>query len=376
MNIDSALVGLGGSSDTDKQRLGQLLWNWKLCGQCTTRASCSQTLCPWNRQNSLNAFWELFDSMTRAYKHEDIACNKAINSHSDVLDIIKSIKGDRTASQQQLLSKMFQSCGQAGQPPRPTEQKRAFDISAGVLLLMDFNVLHDLANVSGSIISPIPWRDEVSVDDFVKEAFHDETPPANVNRMLVEIKAKKLVKDAKIRLEPTNDLRRHMVLDQKEKVVWVFHQTTALREMLMSSDNDPASCILPRAMLLEVLETIRLVFFSDSGSRKLLKSLVSKHGWDAGLLSDLSIPYPKQSDAEVTYAYFGDRIEELHNELQNPTPHGWFEERLNRRSEMNMLKVTFIGALVAVTLTLFTLIIALFQAWVAWQQWKHPVKED
>jgi hypothetical protein len=376
MDTDFALDCLVASNDTDKQRLAQLLWGWSLCGQCTGKPSCSQRKCAWSRKKNLAAFWTLYERMTVAYIPGDPAGRKALKEHSDVLSAIQSIGQDRTASKKDLMRKIFESGGaQAGPPPKLPDQKRAFNISAGVLLLMDFGTLHDAANISKGSLPPVVWRDGVSLDSFVKEAFHYATPRADLSRLLVDIKAKKLVKNAKVHLESTNDIRRHLLLDHKERVVWIFHQCTTLRELLLSTESDPTNCILPRAMMLEVLETTRILFLRDSGSRKLLESFVSQHGWDEGLLSDLSTPYPDQSDGEITYAYFGDRLEELHKELQSPTPHGWFEKRLNRRSDMNMLKATVIGALIAVTLTLLTLVVALFQAWVAWQQWKHPVKE-
>jgi hypothetical protein len=38
-----------------------------------------------------------------------------------------------------------------------------------------------------------------------------------------------------------------------------------------------------------------------------------------------------------------------------------------------MLMATMYGVIIAVTLGFFSLVAAVFQSWVAWQQWKHPV---
>ncbi|KAF2031408.1 hypothetical protein EK21DRAFT_34132, partial [Setomelanomma holmii] len=152
--------------------------------------------------------------------------------------------------------------------------------------------------------------------------------------ILVEIKAKKLMKNAKLRLKSTNDIRRHLVLDKKDKIVWVFHHATALGELLTASENDPNASIIPRTLRLEILDTIhKVVFPIDPKSQALLVSFVLKDGWDKRLLSDMSIPYHKDTDGEATYAYFGSRLRELHKELQSPTPHGWLERRLQRKNE-------------------------------------------
>jgi hypothetical protein len=124
--------------------------------------------------------------------------------------------------------------------------------------------------------------------------------------------------------------------------------------------------------MLEVLDTIHLVLFPPVlGSQKLLEDLVLKSSWDKGLLPDISTPYRREGDPDISYAYFGDRLEELYRELQAPTPHGWLQRRLQRRSETYMLMATMYGVIIAVTLGFFSLVVAIFQAWVAWQQLKQ-----
>jgi hypothetical protein len=41
-----------------------------------------------------------------------------------------------------------------------------------------------------------------------------------------------------------------------------------------------------------------------------------------------------------------------------------------------MLKATMYGVFIAVTLGFLGLGVAVFQAWVGYQQWKHPVKDS
>jgi len=377
MNIELAVSCLGPVDNAIKQRLGQVLWEWKLCGQCTANSSCAHWTCPWSRVRGVDAFWDHYERVTDAYIPEQPGKRRALNDQSSVLDVIQSIKTGRATPKRDLLRDMFESGRAVGdKPPAPHDQKRAFNIGASILLLMDFGILHDAANISAGPVLPIPWRDELSADNFVKEAFRCGPIPHDLQRMIMGLKAKKLISNADLRLASTNDIRRHLVLDQKEGIVWVFHQSSVLREFLSASENDPASCVLPRALMLEVLDTIHTVLFpSDPDSQKLLKSLVLKNGWDKGLLSDRSTPWRKETDPDITYAYFGNRLEELHKELQNPTPHGWLQRRLKRKSDSYMLKATVIGVLIAVTLSFLSLIVALFQAWVAYQQWKHPVKE-
>jgi hypothetical protein len=117
-----------------------------------------------------------------------------------------------------------------------------------------------------------------------------------------------------------------------------------------------------------VLDTIHAVLFrpTDLSSQKLLAELVVKNGWDVGIISGVSTPYGAFNDADISYIHFGDRFEELYKELQSPTPHGRLQRRLKRRSQTYMLMATMYGVIVAVTLRFFSLIAAVFQAWVAW----------
>jgi hypothetical protein len=297
-----------------------------------------------------------------------------MKNHQDLLEIIQRIKTRRDVPKDAARKEIFEANLTPGQkPPRTHDQDRALNIATGLMLLMDFGVLHDAANLVSNGVPRVPWRDNASVDTFVEEAFPRKLESSAVEGIITELGARKLSKYAKLQMKATSDIRRHLVLDKKEKVVWVFHQGTALRQLLSSSENDTDVCILPREVMLEVLDTIHLVLFPpDLGSQKLLAYLVLKSGWDKGLLSDMSTPYRKDGDPDVSYAYFGDRLEELHQELNAPTPHGWLQKRLQRRSETYMLMATMYGVIIAVTLGFFSLIVAIFQAWVAWQQLKQP----
>jgi hypothetical protein len=312
--------------------------------------------------------------MSEAYSPDMLGRRPAINDHQGLLEMVQQIEARRDIPRDALRKEIFEADLAPGQkPPTTYDQDRALNVAAGLILLMDFGILHDAANLMPDGVPRISWRDGVSVDAFVEEAFPRTPESPGIKGILSELRAKKLIKYAKLRMKATNDIRRHLVLDKKEKVVWVFHQGTALRHFLSSSEGDVKACVLPREVMLEILDTIHTVLFPpDLGSQKLLAYLVLKNGWDKGLLSHMSTPYKKDSDPKISYSYFGDRLEELHQELRAPTPHGWLQRRLQRRSETYMLMATMYGVIIAVTLGFFSLVVAIFQAWVAWQQLKQP----
>jgi hypothetical protein len=242
---------------------------------------------------------------------------------------------------------------------------------------MDFGILHDAANLSPGSAFHVPWRDSVSVNDFIKEAFPPKYMSPELKAIVADLKANKLAKNARLQFCSTNDIRRHLALDRRGGIVWIFHHTTVLRAMLSGCENSPDSFDLPRQVILEVLGTIHAVLFrpEDLSSQELLVELVVKNGWDNGLLSSISTPYQASNDAEISYIHFGERLEELYKELQSPTPRGWLQRRLQRKSETYMLMATMYGVLIAVTLGFLSLVAAVFQAWVSWQQWQHPVQQ-
>jgi hypothetical protein len=79
-------------------------------------------------------------------------------------------------------------------------------------------------------------------------------------------------------------------------------------------------------------------------------------------------------EKDIPYHYFGARFADLYEELENPTPRGidkWFERRSGARYVM---MATLVGVAVAVLLGILGLAVGIYQAWVGYQQWQHPVQ--
>jgi hypothetical protein len=378
MGNELIIGSLGSAENKIKQELGVIMWRWTLCGECDTLPSCTLGSCPWSRAEGLASFWTLYEKITDAYCPERLGRRPALNTHTELIDTIRQIKNNHVVPRVELMRKIFEN-GQAegDKPPTLTDQTRAFNIAASIALLMDFGVLHDAANSSEGNVPSYPWREAVSGDIFVTEAFPRSSEPSNMKDVLASVTATQLTKIGKLRLKATCDLRRHLMLDCEERIIWVFHQDSVLRESLTATESAPDQSVLPRTLLLEVLDTLHNVLFpSDPHSFKLLESLVAKHGFDQGLQTNGSTPYRKDGDPAVKYAYFGHRLAALHQELRTPTPHGWLQRRLQRKNETYMLMATLIGVCIAVMLGLLGLIVSIFQAWVSYQQWKHPVRDS
>ncbi|KAH9207028.1 hypothetical protein DL95DRAFT_469065 [Leptodontidium sp. 2 PMI_412] len=235
--------------------------------------------------------------------------------------------------------------------------------------------------------------DSVSLSDFITEKFPTSDYP-NINdtdengnkgvHMRTALNAKKLKKRANITFRPTDDLRSHLKFDTRNGTVAIFHHTAFLKEHLRLTRDQRKNLsvaeslrlgALPRQLVLEVLDSIQKILFpiEDSKSRALLRSLIAKSGFDpdCSRFESASIRLPEEKD--ISYYYFGARLSDLFEELENPTPKGlekWFERKSGARYVMI---ATLIGVGIAVLLGILSLAVTCYQAWLGYQQWQHPI---
>lgn len=137
-------VALGPISYGTRQKLGQSLLEWKACGQCTAKPSCTLSPCPWSRIDGCNTFWDLYDLITDAYIPEYLGRRDALSNHEQLVDVVEKIKSRRTTPRRTLWEEIFEADQADGvKPPTVYDQDRDFNMAASLLLLMDLGVLHD-----------------------------------------------------------------------------------------------------------------------------------------------------------------------------------------------------------------------------------------
>lgn len=134
---------------------------------------------------------------------------------------------------------------------------------------------------------------------------------------------------------------------------------------------------MPRQLALEALDSIHKILFPpDPDSQSLLSSLVLRSSFDEDCLRFESTAYRADNEKDINFHYFGSRLAALYDELENPTPRGWLQKWLERKSGARyVMMATLVGVMIAVILGILGLGVASFQAWVAYQQWKHPVTQ-
>lgn len=133
---------------------------------------------------------------------------------------------------------------------------------------------------------------------------------------------------------------------------------------------------MPRQLLCETLDSIQKVLFplDDEKSLQLLQSLVATEDFDADSTDFVSAALRAEEEREVSYLYFSSRLATLQEELDSPTPRGWVHVWLERKSgNRYVMLATLIGVVFAVILGILSLAVSIYQAWLSYQAWKHPV---
>ncbi|OAL50941.1 hypothetical protein IQ07DRAFT_406671 [Pyrenochaeta sp. DS3sAY3a] len=369
------------------QKLGQCIWGWNLCGNCSRRPECDQATCPWSRARRLQIFWDRYADLTERYVPEFGSEGPALSSHEDLLNIIQLIKAKPNTNREDLMRQLFLTTQSVTNRASASDQNRSMNIAASILLLSNCGTSYECADFLEDGGTSISWDNEKSVSMFVSQVYPARTHPyfdmsSNLHNTMNVIEAVAALKlaDRGITLEPTQDLRSHLTLEyqKRKKVLRIFHCPAVLKEILLASQADPNACLIPRAMALEVLDTIYKVLFPpDVKSQKLLSSLVRKYRFDKDLLHYDMARYRRDDDPIVSYSYYGTQLASLYDELQNPTPRpGWESWFQKYSSPRYMIMATMVGVFIAVILGVLGLGVAGFQAWLTYQQWKHPVKES
>jgi hypothetical protein len=129
-------------------------------------------------------------------------------------------------------------------------------------------------------------------------------------------------------------------------------------------------------LALEALDSVQKVLFplSDPKSHSLLQSLVSASSFDPDCLRFESVDIRNPDERDIAYHYFGARLADLFEELENPKPHTRIEKWLERKSGARYIMfATLAGVAIAVLLGIAALAVSIYQAYIGYQAWKHPV---
>ncbi|TGO14321.1 hypothetical protein BTUL_0055g00710 [Botrytis tulipae] len=363
------------------QELTKTLWSWHICTDCQAGTPCTTPDCTWPRSTVLGSYFEFFKSSAYNYKYNlTSGQSPGLACFEDLLEIIKALKAYPEYTKAELLEAHFTDW------PARGDQERALDLAAQVVMMINCSASRQSSVLMEHGTQGARWYYEDCYISFLHDIFPKTAHPS-IDEMKDKLRATKLKKHAGLRFQATNELRNHLRLDRKAGVVEIFHQTAFLKEHLRLSKGIPSNMsapdliiegVLPRALALEVLDSIQKILFplADVKTKELLLSLTSPStcNFDTDMLRYESASIRRPEEQNIQYPYFGARLADLHQELLNPTPRGfekWFERKSSPRFVM---MATIAGVLFAIFLGLLSLALGGFQAYVGYMAWKHPVQ--
>ncbi|KAK5412635.1 hypothetical protein LTR06_005605 [Exophiala xenobiotica] len=373
------------SQMVDEQDLKQLcvkLWSWQLCEACQTQQACELVECPARRLKRLTKFLAFYKSAVT------LAEQQSPDFRVRVLESIDRLKQDPGL-------KKGSTAATSGLGDTVDE---AIDLAAQLLTMTNifhFDQASEVLLEEGRRLSV--WKKGVLFSQFLVDCFPMSDHP-RINGDKVEdltsarhaIRARKLQSRAGLRFVPTDDLTRHLKLDRRYNIVEIFHHVAFLKEHLRLTKDGPTRLsveqslkrgALPRQLAVEVVDSIQKVLFpaSDAKSRAILNSLVSscETSFDSECQRLDFVETRRPDERWLQYYYFGDRLAELLEEVENPRPHhrlGKILERWSRARHLTLITIS--GVLLAVMLGMAALVVGIAQTWISYQAWKHPVPQS
>ncbi len=252
-----SLLPLEKVTDRQLQSLGEILWSWNLCEECRTGRSCNTEECPSQRLKRLGRFFEHYKNLTSSYEADTAPGDRAaLKTHEDLFAIITKLKLEPDMTRAAFASEVFREDA-SRRLPSSADQERAINLAVKVMAMVNCSAQRESSGLLEHGISQAPWRSDVTFSQFIINAFPMTDHPGLNDDDLKDsmdlkaaLMAKKLKKRIGLKLQPTDDLRRHLKLDRKTRIVEIYHHTAFLKEHLrLTKDTAPK---------LSVCESIRL----------------------------------------------------------------------------------------------------------------------
>ncbi|KAF4972511.1 hypothetical protein FSARC_935 [Fusarium sarcochroum] len=215
---------------------------------------------------------------------------------------------------------------------------RSADIAIRIWLTLDVRHLsHDSS-------SALTWDSEISLPVLLNGYF--TVPSSNAYDSPRQIpdtfSVANLVRYYEFRVNWTSDLARHLSIDWKYKQITIFEHAICLRNHLDYSDD----CPLPKPLIQEAIDTIKLLFPDDKNTRAFLAKEDRKF---------LKIPYGRERSLSLSaYRYWQGNISVLLDHWEQGSK-GWSQIRLSPDRDNLLEYVTFWAATAVLILTIISI---------------------
>ncbi|KAI0515091.1 hypothetical protein F5B22DRAFT_201652 [Xylaria bambusicola] len=321
--------------------LGEVLWSWQRCDGCQANMKCQTTVCS-SYISRAKRYMKYYEALVLDYHDELPLEGQPFKTHGDIWKAILLLTTH----------------------PELTRAEFSRLISAPSVAPVNHNLLIDATTLVVKIVcmtdcsslyySPrrleegnmgLVWGDQTPFEKYLQDLFATQSHPVwssqhGQNEVLCtrrsRMRATKLRKHLGLTVCPTHEIRDHLRLDTRRNEIKIFHYTSFIKENLKAKRNSSVINLLPRQLLLEILDSTQRILFplSDAKSRKLLRHLISNsdYAFDPEIEKfELSI-FSNPGEENIPYVYLAERLEELFQELQSPKPRTWLDKQMQRRS--------------------------------------------
>ncbi|KAK3356635.1 hypothetical protein B0T25DRAFT_537103 [Lasiosphaeria hispida] len=300
--------------------LGRAIWSWQLCGDYQCGSPCKSEVCPAHNAGRLRRFGQFYRAAVSSYEENHTLPDEIVfREHEDVFQAVILLQQNPGKTRLEI-GNLIKRDG-----TNPGDLFKATDLAAKILTMVNCSTSYLSSDRLEKGNSRMHWKDGIAFDTYLRGLFPTEEHPVfsypdgeAFADAKGELLGRKLKKHLNLTFRPTHDIRNHLRLDRRDNVLEIYHYTSFVKEHLrLSKQDDTTSNILPRQLLLEVLDSLQGILFplSDPKSRKLLQSLVATCSLDPDILHFEFSSIRRQGEESIHYVYLADRLSELYNEL-------------------------------------------------------------
>lgn len=233
------------TSDSEIQRLGQVLWSWSTSDGCQNCNGCKRENCIGRRSKRLVRFFEYYKDLTASYEPDiKLGEQQALRSHEDLFEIIRKLKLEPHITRAEFAGKLFMD--RCGSPPPLLDQERAHNLAVRAMFMINCAEQHHSSVLLEHSANKVAWRSDSTFAQFIAEVFpvtdhpgiNDEDAKLSLDMKKV-LMARKLKKVAGLKFRATDDLKNHLKLDQRTGVIELYHYTAFLKEHLRLTKDGP-----------------------------------------------------------------------------------------------------------------------------------------
>lgn len=231
------------ASEEDLMGLAKAMWDWRLCDPCRLKPGslqCSSQPCPGLRWTRMKPFFDYYKDVTSAYVPDMVAeTPPALSGHNELFAIIQLLKDNPDTKRSELTSTHF--ANRDGKAPTPDDQDRAFNLAFRVMTTVTCCLDSRSVDTLEAGLQPIPWRDDMTWTEFLSTVFPvigldpGDGRDATSRRINELVTGRRLMKVGRLRFVPTDELRNHLKLNQRDGTVELYHHTSFLKESLIAS---------------------------------------------------------------------------------------------------------------------------------------------